>query len=34
MKAHWQLEKDSIQKLRKIKEEIEKTRIDSEKSRS
>ncbi|MGB8217174.1 MAG: ATP-dependent chaperone ClpB [Candidatus Methanoperedens sp.] len=32
MKAHWQLEKDAIQKIRKIKEEIEKTRMDSEKA--
>ncbi|MCX9079490.1 MAG: ATP-dependent chaperone ClpB [Candidatus Methanoperedens sp.] len=32
MKAHWQLEKDAIKKIRKIKEDIEKTRIDSEKA--
>ena len=32
MKAHWQLEKDSIQKIRKIKEDIERTRMDSEKA--
>ena len=32
MKAHWQLEKDAIQKIRKIKEDIEKTRIESEKA--
>lgn len=32
MKAHWQLEKDSIQKIRKIKEDIEKTRMASEKA--
>jgi ATP-dependent Clp protease ATP-binding subunit ClpB len=32
MKAHWQLEKDAIQKIRKIKEDIEKTRMDSEKA--
>ncbi len=32
MKAHWQLEKDAIQKIRKIKGDIEKTRMDSEKA--
>lgn len=32
MKAHWQLEKDSIQKIRKIKEDIEKNRMASEKA--
>lgn len=32
MKAHWQLEKNAIQKIRKIKEDIEKTRMDSEKA--
>jgi ATP-dependent Clp protease ATP-binding subunit ClpB len=32
MKAHWQLEKDAIQKIRRIKGDIEKTRIDSEKA--
>ncbi|MCE8422669.1 MAG: ATP-dependent chaperone ClpB [Candidatus Methanoperedens sp.] len=32
MKAHWQLEKDSIQKIRKIKGEIEKTHMESEKA--
>lgn len=32
MKAHWQLEKDAIRKIRKIKEDIEKTRMDSEKA--
>lgn len=32
MKAHWQLEKDAIQKIRKIKGDIEKTRADSEKA--
>ena len=32
MKAHWQLEKDAIQKIRKIKGDIEKTRLDSEKA--
>lgn len=32
MKAHWQLEKDAIQKIRKIKEDIERTRLDSEKA--
>jgi len=32
MKAHWQLEKNAIQKIRKIKGDIEKTRIDSEKA--
>jgi len=32
MKAHWQLEKDAIRKIRKIKGDIEKTRMDSEKA--
>jgi ATP-dependent Clp protease ATP-binding subunit ClpB len=32
MKAHWQLEKDAIQKIRKIKGDIEKTRMDSDKA--
>jgi ATP-dependent Clp protease ATP-binding subunit ClpB len=32
MKAHWQLEKDAIQKIRRIKGDIEKTRMDSEKA--
>jgi len=32
MKAHWQLEKDAIQKIRKTKGDIEKTRIASEKA--
>jgi ATP-dependent Clp protease ATP-binding subunit ClpB len=32
MKAHWQLEKNAIQKIRKIKGDIEKTRMDSEKA--
>jgi ATP-dependent Clp protease ATP-binding subunit ClpB len=32
MKAHWQLEKETIQKIRRIKEDIEKTRLDSEKA--
>ncbi|KCZ73513.1 ATP-dependent chaperone ClpB [Candidatus Methanoperedens nitroreducens] len=32
MKAHWQLEKDSIKNIRKIKEDIEKTRMASEKA--
>jgi ATP-dependent Clp protease ATP-binding subunit ClpB len=32
MKTHWQLEKDAIQKIRKIKGDIEKTRMDSEKA--
>jgi len=32
MKAHWQLEKDAIQVIRKIKGDIEKTRMDSEKA--
>jgi ATP-dependent Clp protease ATP-binding subunit ClpB len=32
MKAHWQLEKDTIQIIRKIKGDIEKTRMDSEKA--
>jgi ATP-dependent Clp protease ATP-binding subunit ClpB len=32
MKAHWQLEKEAIQKIRKIKGDIEKTRMDSEKA--
>ncbi len=32
MKAHWQLEKDAIQKIRKIKGDIEKARLDSEKA--
>ncbi|MFQ5900433.1 MAG: ATP-dependent chaperone ClpB [Thermodesulfobacteriota bacterium] len=30
MKVHWQNEKDSIQKLRDLKEEIEQTRIDAQ----
>ncbi|MDD1745109.1 MAG: ATP-dependent chaperone ClpB [Candidatus Methanoperedens sp.] len=32
MKTHWQLEKDAIQKIRRIKGDIEKTRMDSEKA--
>jgi ATP-dependent Clp protease ATP-binding subunit ClpB len=32
MKAHWQLEKENIQTIRKIKGDIEKTRMDSEKA--
>ncbi|MDW7726916.1 MAG: ATP-dependent chaperone ClpB [Candidatus Methanoperedens sp.] len=32
MKAHWQLEKETIQKIRKIKGDIEKTRMESEKA--
>ncbi|VVB50555.1 ATP-dependent Clp protease ATP-binding subunit ClpX [uncultured archaeon] len=32
MKTHWQLEKNAIQKIRKIKGDIEKTRMDSEKA--
>ncbi len=32
MKTHWQLEKDAIQKIRRIKGDIEKTRRDSEKA--
>ncbi|MBW6518646.1 MAG: ATP-dependent chaperone ClpB [ANME-2 cluster archaeon] len=32
MKAHWQLEKETIQTIRKIKGDIEKTRMDSEKA--
>ncbi|VVB91938.1 ATP-dependent Clp protease ATP-binding subunit ClpX [uncultured archaeon] len=32
MRAHWQLEKDAIQKIRKTKEEIEKTRLAAEKA--
>jgi len=32
MRAHWQLEKEAIQKIRKIKEEIERTRMASEKA--
>ncbi len=32
MKIHWQLEKDAIQKIRRIKGDIEKTRMDSEKA--
>lgn len=32
MKTHWQLEKDAIKKIRKIKGDIEKTRMDSEKA--
>jgi ATP-dependent Clp protease ATP-binding subunit ClpB len=32
MKAHWQLEKERIQKIRKIKGDIEKTKMDSEKA--
>ncbi len=32
MKAHWQLEKEAIGKIRKIKGDIEKTRMDSEKA--
>jgi ATP-dependent Clp protease ATP-binding subunit ClpB len=32
MKAHWQLEKETIQILRKIKGDIEKTRMESEKA--
>ncbi len=30
MKAHWQLEKESIMKIRKLKEEIEKLKIEEE----
>jgi ATP-dependent Clp protease ATP-binding subunit ClpB len=30
MKAHWQQEKDAIQKIRSVKEQIEKTRTDVE----
>ncbi len=30
MKAHWQNEKDAIQKIRKIKEELEQNRIEQE----
>ncbi len=32
MKAHWQLEKENIQIIRKVKGDIEKTRMDSEKA--
>jgi ATP-dependent Clp protease ATP-binding subunit ClpB len=32
MRAHWQLEKEAIQKIRKTKEEIEKTRMSAEKA--
>ncbi|MBE0525033.1 MAG: ATP-dependent chaperone ClpB [Methanosarcinales archaeon] len=32
MKAHWQLEKDTIQVIRRIKGDIEKARMDSEKA--
>ncbi|MCX9083928.1 MAG: ATP-dependent chaperone ClpB [Candidatus Methanoperedens sp.] len=32
MKAHWQLEKEAIRKIRKTKGDIEKTRMDSEKA--
>jgi ATP-dependent Clp protease ATP-binding subunit ClpB len=32
MKAHWQLEKEAIGKIRKTKGDIEKTRMDSEKA--
>jgi len=32
MKAHWHLEKEAIQKIRKIKGDIEKTRMDSDKA--
>jgi len=32
MKAHWELEKETIQKIRKIKEDIERTKMESEKA--
>jgi len=32
MKAHWQNEKEAIEKIRKIKEDIEKTKTDSERA--